>query len=335
MADKTNENGAKQSAITPVNNPATAPGSSSSLKERFKTLQGAGQSALVTTRRKLLSTREKVRANAAPALKKTTAGLHSQGQRGGKALGSFYANRFQPRLRRIRSWLAKRLHPGSLVRDYRAILLIIHRMGPDRSIERLCFVPTSKHIPLSILRVPHQLRRSGHDYRPTPRLVFKWAMEALPEPIERYEFVDYGAGRGRVLLMATHFPFEKITGAEIAEELYNDCLLNIAQYPRSLMKCRDVGCEHLSALRLPVPEQETVFYLNNPFNSAMLERVIAQIARSYRQNPRRFYVICVDIAEREIFMDTGIFEEVTAGWRQKLKTGFFSPYSIALYRTIH
>ena len=318
-----------------MNNPATAPGSSSSLKERFKTLQGAGQSALVTTRRKLLSTREKVRANAAPAVKKTAASLHSQGQRGGKALGSFYANRFQPQLRRIGSWLARRLHPKSLVRDYRAILLIIHRMGPDRSIERLCFVRTSKPIPLSILRVPHQLRRSGHDYRPTPRLVFKWAMEALPEPIERYEFVDYGAGRGRVLLMATHFPFEKITGAEIAEELYDDCLLNIAQYPRSLMKCRDVGCEHLSALRLPVPEQETVFYLNNPFNSAMLERVIAQIARSYRQNPRRFYVMCVDIAEREMFMDTGIFEEVTARWRQRLKTSLFSPYSIALYRTIH
>ena len=335
MADKTNENGAKKSAITPVNKPAPAPDSSRTLGDRLKTLQGAGQSILVTTRQKLLSTREKVRANAAPALKKTAAGLHNQGQRGGKALGSFYTNRIQPRLKRIRSWLTRRLHPGSLVRDYRSILLFFHRLGPDRSIERLCFVPTSKHFPLSILRVPHQLRRSGHDYRPTPCLVFKWAMEALPEPIERYEFVDYGAGRGRVLLMATHFPFEKITGAEIAEELYNDCLLNIAQYPRSLMKCRDVGCEHLSALRLPVPEQETVFYLNNPFNSAMLERVIAQIARSYRQNPRRFYVICVDIAEREIFMDTGIFEEVTPRWRQKLKTGFFSPYSIALYRTIH
>ncbi len=335
MADKTNENGAKKSAITPVNKPAPAPDSSRTLGDRLKTLQGAGQSILVTTRQKLLSTREKVRANAAPALKKTAAGLHNQGQRGGKALGSFYTNRIQPPLKRIRSWLTRRLHPGSLVRDYRSILLFFHRLGPDRSIERLCFVPTSKHFPLSILRVPHQLRRSGHDYRPTPRLVFKWAMEALPEPIERYEFIDYGAGRGRVLLMATHFPFEIITGAEIAEELYNDCLLNIAQYPRSIMKCRNVGCDHLSALRLPVPEQETVFYLNNPFNSAMLERVIAQIARSYRQNPHRFYVMCVDIAERELFMDTGIFEEVTIPWRQKLKIGVFSPYSIALYRTIH
>lgn len=327
MADKTNKKSAGR--------PATAPGQFETLQQRLKTLRSEGQSALVTTRQKALRTRDKVRANAGPALKKTAARLGEQSQRGGEALGSFYANRFLPRLVLIRGWLARRLHPGSLVLDYRRILRLIHALGPDRAIERLFFVRTSKHIPLSIVRVPHQLRRSGHDYRPTPRLVFKWAMEALPEPIERYEFVDYGAGRGRVLLMASHHPFEKITGAEIAEELYNDCILNIAQYPRSLMKCRDVECEHLSAMRLPVPEQETVFFLNNPFNRDMLERVIAQVARSYRQDPRRFYVMCVDIAEREMFTDTGIFEPVPIPWRQKLKIALFSPYSITLYRTVH
>ncbi len=331
MAEKTNTKDPKK----PASEPTTASKWSKTLQERLKKLQGAGRNALATTRQKARGTREKLRANAGPALKKTIAGLGKQGRRSGKALGSFYTNRLLPRLSLIRGWLARRLHPASFVRDYRRLLLFIHRHGPDRSIERLCFVRTSKRIPLSIVRVPHQLRRSGHDYRPTPRLVFKWAMEALPESITRYEFVDYGAGRGRVLLMASHFPFEKITGAEIAEEFYNECLLNIAQYPRSLMKCRDVNCEHLSALRLPVPEQETVFYLNNPFNSAMLERVIAQVARSYRQDPRRFYVMCVDISEREMFMDTGIFEEVPVPWRLKLKIGVFSPYSITLYRTVH
>ncbi len=331
MADKSTKNSAKKAA----DKPAFTPVLSKTLQERLKTLQAGGQHALVEARSKARGASEKIRTNTGPALKKTAARLGHQGQRSSKALGSYYTNSILPRLKRLRSWFARRLHPGSLLRDYRLGLRLIHRLGPDRSIERLCFVPTSKHVPLSIVRVPHQLRRSGHDYRPTPRLVFKWVMEALPEPIDRYEFVDYGAGRGRVLLMASQYPFEKITGAEIAEELHDDCLLNIAQFPRSLMKCRDVDCKHLSALRLPVPEHETVYYLNNPFNRDMLERVIAQVARSYRQEPRRFYVMCVDIAARDLFEDTGIFEEIQIPWRQKLKTGIFSPYSIALYRTVH
>ena len=212
---------------------------------------------------------------------------------------------------------------------------LAHRYGPDRTVEQLCFVPTAEHIPLSIVRVPHQLRRTGHDYRPTPRLVFKWAMDLLPGSVERHEFVDYGAGRGRVLLLASHFPFEKVTGAEIAEELANDCRLNIAQYPRSLMKCRDVECEHMSALRLPVPEGETVFYFNNPFDRSMLERVIAQIVRSYKQEPRTLYVICVDIDADDLFADTGVFERMPEPARQRLKIRAFSPYAIAVYRTIY
>ena len=160
-------------------------------------------------------------------------------------------------------------------------------------------------------------------------------MAALPEPVNRYEFVDVGSGQGRVLLMASNYPFEKITGVEIAEELHNDALLNIAQYPRSLMKCRDIDSRHLSAMRMEIPDQNTVFFLNNPFNQSMLERVVGQIVRSYKQKPRRFYIICVDCRDGHVFEDTGIFEKVPIPWKQRVRIKSFSPYSIALYRTVH
>ena len=293
------------------------------------------QRMLVTMRETALRGREHIGARAVSASGKTISVLRRGGRRSGAALSSFFRERLKPFMERAGQWLARRMHPRSLIQDYRRFLLLIHRLGPDLLIERLFFVRTSKHVPLSIVRVPHQLRRSGHDYRPTPRLIFKWAMEALPEPVNHYEFIDYGVGRGRVLLMASHYPFEKITGAEIAEELHNDCLLNIAQYPRSLMKCRDVDCVHVSAMRLPVPEQEAVFYFNNPFNLTMLERVIGQIVRSYKQSPLRFYVVCVDMDEREVLEDTGIFQDVPMPWRLRLKIAALSPYSIAVYRTVH
>ncbi|MDA7947541.1 MAG: hypothetical protein MPJ78_08685 [Hyphomicrobiaceae bacterium] len=305
------------------------------LAARIKKLERRIRRTVTKARRVTQHGSERAKATAGPALSRTAAGLRKGGERGGLALGALYRERLKPYLADLRKNLASRLTSQALARDYRRLLLFAHRHGPDRAIEQQCFVPTSEHIPLSIVRVPHQLRRSGHDYRPSPRLVFKWAMEMLPDPVERHEFIDYGAGRGRVLLMASNYPFEKITGAEIAEELANDCRLNIAQYPRSLMKCRDVNCEHLSALRLPIPEERTVFYFNNPFARSMLERVITQIVKSYKNEPRPLFVICVDMDADDLMEDTGVFIPIPAPMAQRLKIGTLSPYSITVYRTIY
>lgn len=301
----------------------------------FVMLRTSVNRALVKSRTSVSRFREKSKSLAGPALTRTAITLKLTGNRGATGLKSFYANRLKPVLRGAGSKLLRQLHPASLVREYRHLQLFIHRWGPDRRVERLCFVPTRKHVPLSVVRVPHQLRRSGHDYRPTPRLVFKWAMEALPEPVDRFAFVDYGAGRGRVLLMASHYPFEKIIGAEVAEELHRDCMLNIAQYPRSLMKCRNIDCEHMSALRLDIPNQDTVFFFHNPFNDEMMARVMDQVVKSYRQNTRRFYVICVDLHNPDTILDTGVFEPVRLPWRLRTRIAAYSPYRISLFRTVH
>ena len=313
---------------------AAKPAMPSAAIARAKNLLRSGQREAARAREAASRSAARAAASAGPAAAKAALNLRRGGQKSWLAFRKFLSQQVQPRLYQGGRWLRRRLHPSSLVRDYRRGLLLVHKLGPDRSIERHFFVRTSKTVPLSLVRVPHQLRRTGHDYRPTPRLVFKWAMEMLPEDVARYAFVDYGAGRGRALLMASHYPFEKITGAEIGAELFDACLLNTAQYPRSLMKCRDVECEHLSAMRLEDPDQETVFFLNNPFNQVMLERVIGKVTRSYKQDPRRIYVICVDINERALFEETGIFHEVAIPWRQRLKLAALSPYSIAIYRSV-
>ena len=317
------------------NNKAGPPAPGPSPKAGRKALLRSGQQTLARTRRAAKRAKSQTGAIAGPAVAKTATGLRRGGQKGWGAFKTFSRDEARPRLSYAVSWFTGQLKPASLSSGYKRFLLLIHRLGPDRLIERACFTRTSKHIPLSIVRVPHQLRRSGHDYRPTPRLVFKWAMAALPEPINRFEFVDVGSGQGRVLLMASRYPFEKITGVEIAEELHNDALLNVAQYPRTLMKCRDINPLHLSAMRLELSDQNTVFFLNNPFQRSMLERFVGQIMRSYKHHPRRFYFMCIDVNEEQIFADTGIFQKVQIPWSLRVRIKGFSPYSITLYRTVH
>ena len=146
-------------------------------------------------------------------------------------------------------------------------------------------------------------------------------------------FVDFGAGRGRVLLLASHYPFEQIVGAEIAQELHEDCEMNIAQYPRSLMKCRNVECRRTRATTLPIPDDPSVFFFFDPFDASVLEKVLARIARSYKRNRRAMYLVFIDTDERETVDAQGVFipVEVPFGLRAKIKV--LSPFPIRAYRT--
>lgn len=318
-----------KSAKEPERAPVEAAG------EGFVMMLGSVGRAIEKGRNSIVRIQQKSRSAAAPAVKKAKITLSFGAARGSAGMRAFYAERMRPSMNQAARWLGRRLNPLSLRRDYARALLLVYRFGSDRKIERYMFVPTAPTVPLAHVRVPHQLRRSGHDYRPTPWHVFHWAMSLIPPPLNRFAFVDYGAGRGRVLLMASHFDFDKIIGAEVAAELHQDCLLNIAQYSRSFMKCRDVTCEHLSALRLDIPDQETVFFFHNPFDATMMERVVDQIVRAYKQEPRRFYVVCIDMDTDELMEDTGIFEKIPASWKLRLKLAAASPYSIRVYRTVH
>ena len=230
--------------------------------------------------------------------------------------------------------LRERLRPRVLKQDYRRLQLLVHRVLFDRSVETLLFASSKDRVPLNQLHIKSLTRLSGRDYRPTPRLVFEWAMEILPEPVKRFAFVDFGAGSGRVLLLASHREFEKVVGVEFAEELHDDCLMNIAQYPRSRMACRDVTCVLEDATHFDIPEQNCVLYFFNPFGENVLREVMVRVARSYDRNPRRIYLVCVDLAATSTIEEWQIFKRVPIERQLSLKIQAFSPYSIAVYRTI-
>ena len=46
-----------------------------------------------------------------------------------------------------------------------------------------------------------------------------WALQTIPFPPADVVFVDYGAGKGRVLAAAATHPFQKVIGVEISEAL--------------------------------------------------------------------------------------------------------------------
>jgi predicted RNA methylase len=167
----------------------------------------------------------------------------------------------------------ERTRPDRLKKDYRDFLLWLHANVLDSAIERLFFIPTKGYVALSGLTVRGNNRASGHDYKPTPNSVFKWALAAVAEEdIGRMSFVDYGAGKGRVMLLASQYPFTQVGGIEFAEELHDNAMMNIAQFPRSRMKCRNVECVLDDVVNITPLDGEVVHYFFNPFGRRDLRR---------------------------------------------------------------
>lgn len=253
-------------------------------------------------------------------------------RRGGTGSWRFVSGTAAPWLARAARASRDRLRPSALNADYRRALTLLHERVLDRGVESLLFVRTRQ--PVGAAESQAISQEPGEALHPTPAHVFEWAMEAVPEPLDHFTFVDLGAGRGRTLLLAAGHGFDKVIGIESAEALHDDCQMNIAQYPRSRMKCRDVECIHADVMAAPLPDGETVYYLFQPFEERTLRIVVERIVASYKRNPRRLYFVCVGMTSVPPVEASEVFLKVPLSRRLRAKLAALSPYPIIVYRSI-
>lgn len=239
-----------------------------------------------------------------------------------------------PELGRASARLRERTRPERLKQDWREFLLWWHANVGDKGTEKLFFRPTAPAVPLADLDVKGDNRAHGHDYKPSPKLVFDWALAGVPEDFSSFSFVDYGAGKGRVLLLAAQHPFTAVGGIEFAAELHDDATMNIAQFPRSRMKCRNVECALEDAANLGPLSGRAIHYFFNAFSAHVFAEVLSGIVASYREHPRRLYLILIDQEGGELAEESGVFKRVELPVAERLKAKLFSPYEIAIYRSL-
>lgn len=103
-------------------------------------------------------------------------------------------------------------------------------------------------------------------------------------------FIDFGCGKGRVLLVAAMQPVRRVIGVEISPELSAIARRNVHRaQPR--LRCRDVEVITCSADGYVIPPAPLTIFLWNPFGGDILERVLQNIRESHRERPRPIRVI--------------------------------------------
>lgn len=120
-------------------------------------------------------------------------------------------------------------------------------------------------------------------------------------------FLDLGCGKGRVVIQAAEqYPFARVIGVEISEELSRVARENVSRRRRGLDSGR-VEIVTADAARYAMPEDVTVVYLYYPFVGATFEKVLTGIVQSLARKPRRFRLVyCLPIMESAI-LETGLF----------------------------
>jgi len=113
-------------------------------------------------------------------------------------------------------------------------------------------------------------------------------LNTLPVDKSKSTILDYGCGKGRVIVAAAACKYQKIIGVELSP------LIEIAKNNIDSMKHRKTNCIELKqcdAMDFSVPRDVNVIYFFNPFKGSILESVTRSIYSSYKDAPRKIYII--------------------------------------------
>jgi Histone methylation protein DOT1 len=156
-------------------------------------------------------------------------------------------------------------------------------------------------------------------YQPTVPDEFSEIMEFLAiVDFERYKFIDLGSGKGRALLLAAMYPFEEILGVEVQRELHRIAEQNIANFDVPGQQCRNVWSRCLDAREFEFPPEPIILYLFNPFPDYVMQKVIENLERSVKENPRSVYVLYNAPWEKEVLDRSDLFEKFAESAQYKL-----------------
>lgn len=167
-------------------------------------------------------------------------------------------------------------------------------------------------------------------YFATEPWLFEQIMEALALSIQQsavshravaqaglqdFTFIDLGSGKGRVLLMASDYPFHGIIGVEFMPDLYRTAQKNIAGYSSDEQQCRQIEAVCMDARDFQFPSGPLVVYLFNPFSESTFMAVLENLERSIEQAPRSVY-IAYRFTEFEGLLTQAVWLEKVAGEEQ-------------------
>ena len=114
-------------------------------------------------------------------------------------------------------------------------------------------------------------------------LIQLWRDTDPPHPISRYNFIDFGAGKGRAMLVASRLPFHQIIGIELNPTLADTAQRNIDHWlalhaaDPTAPPTAPIRLYEQDALTFELPRIPTLAFLFHPFEAPVLKLLLRRI----------------------------------------------------------
>jgi hypothetical protein len=144
---------------------------------------------------------------------------------------------------------------------------------------------------------------------PKLQRALKVVQRHLGSTLARYSFVDFGSGKGLVVMLASRYPFHDIHGVEMASDLHAIAESNIRKFRAQQSRCAPITLVCGNALEFDLPAANLVAYLYNPFDAFVMRRCVARLVDAAGRDGQ-LIVVYVNPVHREIFDGDGRFERL-------------------------
>ncbi len=117
--------------------------------------------------------------------------------------------------------------------------------------------------------------------------------------------LDFGCGKGGILISLSKYPFSKIGGVEISPELVQIAKDNIRK-----LDIRNVAIECCDAAEFKDLDEYNYFYFFDPFPEVVMQDVLRNIEQSILDRPRKITIIYLNPFCHELIESRGVFARI-------------------------
>jgi len=194
-----------------------------------------------------------------------------------------------------------------------------------RMVDRRLGIETSDERTARDSVIERSVHHDGLRYMTTPSRQFRKAVDALGiEDLSSYTLVDYGSGKGMMLLLAARLGFGSAVGVELDDDLVDIAKENVRAYTAETPElARSIRVVQMDAALFELPPGPVVVFMYNPFGAATLRAVLARIEDSLHRDPRPLSLIYYNPVHKTVLDESELLCQTatTSRWVQYSHVG--------------
>jgi hypothetical protein len=173
----------------------------------------------------------------------------------------------------------------------------------DLAFDRLWGTDTSGGLSTRELGYGDDLAESCRRYDPSSEEMLREPVSALGLNPAEHDFIDYGAGKGRVLMMAMEMGFRTVAGVELSAHLCDIARANVVTFAARHPGMSPAEIVAGDATTYRPPGRSIVAYFYNPFDATIMAKVRSRLEEALAEGAQAVTVIYANPEHEAVFRD--------------------------------